>query len=231
MRPQLLDFDENSTIEVNSADPAKLEKTLVIACGALAREALAVFEANKLEQFDITCLPAKLHGSPMQIPERVRDKIRQHKKDYSRILCLYGDCGTNGALDRVLREEGVERIAGDHCYAFFAGLETYKQMDEDQFGTFFLTDFLVRHFEAFFLKDLKLDKYPEILDMIFGNFQRLVFLQQIPDPELRAKAVAIAARLKLPLEFADTGIGGVQSFLAAGNAGALTPAETSAVRR
>ena len=66
---------------------------------------------------------------------------------YATIFVAYGDCGTGGALDAVLREENVERIPGAHCYEFFAGSETFAELADDEPGTFYLTDFLLRHFD------------------------------------------------------------------------------------
>ncbi|MDQ0473821.1 DUF1638 domain-containing protein [Labrys wisconsinensis] len=189
-------------------------KTLVIACGALAREFLAVVEANGWSHLDVTCLPAIWHNHPERIPEGVRRKIRAGRRTHDEILCLYGDCGTGGLLDRVLAEEGVERIDGPHCYAFFAGLDAFEAMQDQEIGTFYLTDFLVRHFERFVIKGLGLDRHPELLPVYFGNYTRVVYLQQMPDPALTRKAEAAARRLGLRLELRQTGLGGVEAFLA-----------------
>ncbi len=143
-------------------------KILVIACGALAREVLAL----KLDAIDIACLPAQLHNHPKQIPEAMRAKIRANREAYDEILCLYGDCGTGGELDRVLAEEGVSRIEGAHCYAFYAGEEAFSELAEEEPGTFYLTDFLVRHFDALVIRGLGLDRFPELRDDYFGNYRR-----------------------------------------------------------
>lgn len=193
---------------------SQITKVLVIACGALAREFLAIKEANGWDHMDITCLPAEWHFTPKKIPEGMRRKIQENRDNYDEILCLFGDCGTAGELDDVLEQEGVRRIAGDHCYAFFAGLPEFNAMHEEEGATLYLTDFLVRHFDTFVIRYLGLDKYPELLDDYFGNFSRVMFLAQIPDPDLEVQARKAAERLKLRFEMRVTGLGGVDRFLA-----------------
>ena len=175
-------------------------RVLVIACGALAREILALRE-GPLGAFDVTCLPApSCTIGPSGIPEAVRRKIRANRAAYDEILCLYGDCGTGGALDRVLEEEGVSRIAGAHCYAFFAGEAAFEAMMDEEPGTFFLTDFLARHFDRLVIEGLGLDRFPQLRDDYFGHYRRLVYLAQTDDAELTAKAEAAARRLGLAFE-------------------------------
>jgi hypothetical protein len=188
-------------------------RTLLIACGALAREALAVLEANRLEHVELTCVSALLHNRPQKIPAAVREKIRDARQSYERILVLYGDCGTGGELDRVLAEEGVERIEGPHCYAFYAGLDAFDALAEAEPGTFYLTDFLARQFETLVIEGLGLDRHPELLPDYFGNYTRLLYLAQTDDPELTAKAEAAAARLGLRYERRRTGLGGLADFV------------------
>jgi Protein of unknown function (DUF1638) len=184
-------------------------KVLVIACGALAREVLAL----RLDHVDVACLPAQLHNHPRRIPEAMRAKIRANRASYDEILCLYGDCGTGGELDRVLKDEGVTRIEGAHCYAFFAGEEVFARLAEEEPGTFFLTDFLARHFDALVIRGLGLDRFPQLRDDYFGNYRRLVHLAQFDDPETTAKARAAAERLGLAYERRFTGLGGIRAFL------------------
>jgi hypothetical protein len=184
-------------------------KILVIACGALGREALAL----KLEHIDVACLPAQLHNHPQRIPEAMRAKIRANRPAYDEILCLYGDCGTGGELDRVLREEGVRRIDGAHCYAFYAGEEAFSRLMDEEPGTFFLTDFLARHFDGLVIRGLGLDRFPELRDDYFGNYRRLVHLAQFEDPDLETKARAAAERLGLAYERRFTGLGGIRAFV------------------
>lgn len=188
-------------------------RTLVIACGALAREILAVVEANGLGHIDVTCLPAIWHNRPEKIPEGVRRKIRAARGHYDEILCLYGDCGTGGLLDAVLAQEGVERIEGPHCYAFFAGLEVFDRLHDAEPGTFYLTDYLVRHFDRLMIRGLGLDRYPELLKDYFGNYSRVVYLAQTDDPRLDAKAQSAARRLGLAYEKRGTGLDGLFRFL------------------
>jgi hypothetical protein len=187
-------------------------RVLVIACGALAREILMLRD-GPLGGFDVTCLPAKLHNHPSRIPDAVRAKIRARRADYDEILCLYGDCGTGGELDRVLAEEGVSRIDGPHCYAFYAGQAAFDAMMEEELGTFFLTDFLARHFETLVWRGLGLDRHPELRDDIFGHYRKLVYLAQTDDAEASAKAETAAARLGLAYERRFTGLGGLSAFL------------------
>jgi hypothetical protein len=188
--------------------------TLVIACGALAREFLAVQRAGGLDHLSITCLPAILHNRPEEIAPAVRRKIAAGRRDgFSDILCLYGDCGTGGALDAVLAEEGVERIEGAHCYAFFAGLDAFDAMMEEEIGSYFLTDYLARHFDRLVWKGLGLDRHPELRDDYFRHYRRVVHLAQMPDDGIAAKARAAAARLALPLETRVTGFGLMPGFL------------------
>ena len=184
-------------------------KVLVIGCGALAREVLAL----KLDWIDLVCLPASLHNRPERIPEAMRKKIRANRAAYDEILCLYGDCGTSGALDRVLAEEGVKRIAGAHCYAFYAGEEVFAALAEEELGTFYLTDFLARHFDTLVIKGLGLDRHPQLRDDYFGAYRRVVHLAQVDDPGMTAKAKAAAERLGLAYERRFTGLAGLADFL------------------
>jgi hypothetical protein len=191
-----------------------LRKTLVIACGALGRELVAIKTLNRLDHLDITCLPAIWHNHPEKIPEGVRRKIRANKSRYDQILIGYGDCGTGGQLDTVIEEEGVSRIAGDHCYAFYAGLDRFAQMHEAELGTFYLTDYLARHFDRLIIKGLGLDRYPQLRDSYFGHYKRVVYLAQVEDPALDRKAEAAAERLGLSYEKHATGFGLLASFMA-----------------
>jgi uncharacterized protein DUF1638 len=186
-------------------------KILIIACGALAREILAL----RLDHIDLACLPAQLHNHPERIPDAMRAKIRANRAAYDEILCVYGDCGTGGELDRVLIEEGVRRIEGPHCYAFYAGDEVFAAMAEEEPGTFYLTDFLARHFDALVIAGLSLDRFPQLRDDYFGNYRRVVHLAQFDDPDMTAKAKAAADRLGLAYERRFTGLGALASFLSA----------------
>ncbi|MDF2369122.1 DUF1638 domain-containing protein [Sneathiella sp.] len=189
------------------------EKTLLIACGALAGETLAVIRANGWEHMEVSCLPAKLHNTPALIPNAMRTKIREKRGQFAHIYALYGDCGTGGLLDKVLEEEGVERIAGAHCYEFFTGSAIFDALQEAEVGTFYLTDFLARHFEKLTIEGLGIDRHPELLPLYFGNYTRLVYISQIENAELQEKARAAADRLSLRYEYRFTGLNGIGDFL------------------
>ena len=193
--------------------PSGTKKTLVIACGALAHELLEAKRLNTLDFLDVTCLPAIWHNHPEKIPEGVRRKIRSNRKKYDRILCLYGDCGTGGMLDKMLEEEGVERIEGDHCYAFYSKPGEFDALMEEEIGTFFLTDYLVRHFDRLIIQGLGIDRHAQLMGVYFGNYKRIVYLAQMPDAALEKKARAAADRLGLEFEMRITGLGGLETFV------------------
>jgi hypothetical protein len=193
---------------------AQPPKTLVVACGALARELVQLKELNRWDHMTITCLPANLHNYPHKIAEAVRRRIRSKRAGFDHVLCLYGDCGTGGDLDRVLEEERVERIPGPHCYEFLLGASDFTAMTDEDPAIFFLTDYLVRHFDRLVIQGLGLDRYPQLLPTYFGNYSRVVYLAQTEDPELYAKAQAAAERLGLPFETRFTGFGQLQNFFA-----------------
>lgn len=196
--------------------PKPVPHTQILACGALAREILALVEAGGLKGVELACLPAKLHNQPQFIPERVRTAIRAAKaRGVERVLVAYADCGTGGRLDKVLEEEGAERIQGPHCYAFYTGQADFAELMEQEPGSFFLTDYLARHFETLILKGMGIDRHPELQEMMFGNYRRLVYLAQEDSPELRAQAEAAAKRLGLEYEYRKTGYGELASFVAA----------------
>ena len=191
--------------------PGRAMTTLVLACGALAREVLAVVQANRWEHVDVQCLPAKLHLTPGLIPDAVERKLRAVGGDYEHVFVAYGDCGTSGALDRVLAEHGAERLPGAHCYGFFAGNDEWQAMHDDEPGTFYLTDFLVRHFDALVIRALGLDRYPELVSVVFAHYRRLVYLAQTDDSDLVSRAQAAATRLDLEFEYHFTGYGELAS--------------------
>jgi hypothetical protein len=190
-------------------------RTLFIACGALAREFLAVSKASGWdERMEITCLPAIWHNTPQKIAEGVRRKIKAGKKSFDRVYVLYGDCGTGGELDRVLAEEGVERIEGPHCYQWFAGQVDFEKLMDEEPGTFFLTDYLARHFDRLIWQGFGIEKHPELRDMMFGNYRKLVFLAQTDDAKLLEKARDAAQRLGLEFIHRRTGYGEFADFIA-----------------
>ncbi|MGI9657276.1 MAG: DUF1638 domain-containing protein [Gaiellaceae bacterium] len=195
-------------VDCEVAFAAEAEPTmLILACGALAREVLAVVELNEWTHVDVRCLPAKLHSTPREIAGAVDATLRELSPAYERVFVAYADCGTAGELDRVLAEYGVERLPGAHCYAFFAGVDTWQAMHEREPGTYYLTDFLARHFDALVLRPLGIDRHPELLEEIFRNYTRLVYLAQTDSEQLDCAARAAAARLGLVYERCDTGLG------------------------
>lgn len=193
---------------------ARRPRTLLISCGALAREVTDLIRAHGWSHMAVRCLPAHYHNTPEKIPEGVRARIREARGRFERILVLYGDCGTGGRLDRVLEEEGVERIEGAHCYEFYAGGKTFAQLMEAEPGSFFLTDFLARHFERLVIESLGLDRHPELLGDYFRDYKKLVYLAQTVNPALEERARAAARRLGLAYEYRFTGYGGLGAFLA-----------------
>ncbi|MFC0479984.1 DUF1638 domain-containing protein [Gellertiella hungarica] len=200
-----------------SASPderATAEKVHVIACGAIAREILAVVRMNGLGHVELSCLPAIWHAHPEKIAPGVRTAIAEARQaGAGRIFIAYADCGTGGALDRVIAEEGVERLSGPHCYSFFAGNEQFAATWEQDITAFFLTDFLARQFEAFVIEPLGLDRHPELKDMYFSHYTKLVYLSQLEDPALQEKAKAAAAYLGVEYEYRFTGYGDLATEL------------------
>ncbi len=193
--------------------PARSGRTLILACGALAHEIVALQRANGWDRFSVQCLPAELHNRPAEIPERVRAGIRKARQHFDHVFVAYADCGTGGLLDRVLEEEGVERLPGAHCYQFFAGGRHFEELAAEEPGTFYLTDFLARHFERLLVRGMGLDRHPELHSLMFGNYTRLLYLAQTEDPELQARARAAAEYLGLRYEYRFTGYGELESTL------------------
>jgi Protein of unknown function (DUF1638) len=187
---------------------------LIIACGALAHEITALRRANRWDDLTVRCLPADLHNRPERIPAAVRALIHESRDLYRSIFVAYADCGTGGRLDAMLAEEGVERIPGAHCYEFFATGPVFAELAETEPGTFYLTDFLLRHFERLVIRGLGLDRHPELFSNYFGNYRKLVYLGQAPAPDSEDAARAIAARMGLSFEYRRTGYGTLQTQLA-----------------
>jgi hypothetical protein len=182
---------------------------LIIACGALAREIAALRRMNNWTALDVRCLPAELHNRPERIAPAVRDEIRVQGSRYRTIFVAYGDCGTAGQLDAVLQEAGVERIPGAHCYEFLAGAHTFAQLCEAEPGTFYLTDFLLRHFDRLVIRGLGLDKHPELAGEYFRHYRKLVYLAQTRAPAAIERAKQIAQRMGFEFEHRFTGYGGL----------------------
>jgi hypothetical protein len=191
-----------------------LGQVLVIACGALAREITALKRASGWSGLEVTCLPPELHNRPERIPAAVRAAIVAARARYEHIFVAYADCGTGGALDRLLAEEGIERLPGAHCYEFFATADVFAALAEAEPGTFYLTDFLVRHFERLVVVGLGIDRHPELASEYFRNYRRVVYLAQVADAQLERQARAIAAELGLAYEQRITGYGNLATGLA-----------------
>lgn len=179
----------------------KVPKVLVIACGMLAREVLAVKERHGLVHLDLTCLPAELHFRPDRIPAAIDEAIvKARAQGYENIFIGYGDCGTGGLLDKVLEKHGVARMAGPHCFAFYQGEAAFAKVADADITSFYMTDFLCRQFDAFFVRPLGLDRHPELAQDLFGNYEKVVYLAQTDDPELEKVAIAAANMLGLAYE-------------------------------
>ena len=191
------------------------ETVLVIACGALAREIDDLKRAYGWDHLYLTCIDAKLHHRPALIPDRLRTKIRRNKDKYDRIYVAYADCGTRGEIDRVIEEEGpgIERLPGVHCYQFFAGADRFAALADAEPGTFYLTDFLTRHFDRFVIEPLQIDPHPELKAMYFGNYTSVVYLLQIQDDSLLQAARDAADRLELEFEHVHCGYGEMEDGL------------------
>lgn len=197
------------------------EKVLIIACGMLAREILAVKAANGLDHLELTCLPAEYHFRPNQIAPGIDAAISKAKAEgWKNILVGYADCGTGGMLDAVCEKHGVQRLAGPHCFAFYQGLGAFEQVADSDITAFYFTDFLCRQFESFFIKPLGLDQHPELARDFFGNYEKLVYLAQTDDPALEKVAQDAAAMLGLAYEKRFTGYGDLPRALVS----AATPA-------
>ena len=180
---------------------------LVITCAAIAREVNELKKLGQWSQMDIQAITVDLHARPEKIPAAVAAKIDKAADKYDHIFVAYGDCGTSGELDRMLEECGVKRLPGAHCYDFLAGRESYEQMQEEEPGTFYLTDFLTQHFQRLVIEILGIDRHPELLEMYFGNYTRLVYLAQTDSDELTEQAHTAADQLGLRFERIFTGMG------------------------
>jgi len=185
--------------------------TALIACGALAREVLALKEKHGWDA-DVLGVPSLLHNTPDRIPEAVRERIHEARAHYDRVIVAYGDCGTGGLLDQMLAAEGVERVAGPHCYEMYANGQ-FEQFMAEQPGTYFLTDYLVQSFDHLVIEGMGLDRFPALRDEYFRNYTRVVYLAQRDDPALRARAQWAAGVLGLPLEIHVAGYGALETRL------------------
>jgi len=191
------------------------ERVLIIACGAIAREIVALKKLNAWSAMDVQCLSPELHNRPERIPEAVRGAIEAGRKRYTRIFVAYADCGTGGRLDALLAQEGIDRLPGAHCYEFFATAGVFAQLSAAEPGTFYLTDFLVRHFDRLVIDGLGIERHPELATEYFRHYRRVVYLSQLRDDDLRRAARAVAQRLDLEYVERFTGYGELATSLAA----------------
>ena len=189
------------------------DTVLVIACGALVREITELKDHYGWDHLQLKCIDAKLHMRPALIPDRLRAMIQKYKGDFDEIFVAYADCGTCGEIDKVLDEERIKRLPGAHCYQFFAGTDRFAALSEREPGTFYLTDFLAQHFDQFVTKPLKFEEHPELREMYFGNYAKLVYLSQKQDPQLLLAAQAAAHKLDLDFEHVHVGYGELESGL------------------
>jgi len=205
---------DDATLTESGLQPARKGRILLLACGALAREILDLKSANGWHHLDLACLPAILHNTPEKIPSAVEQALARHRADYDDVFVVYADCGTGGQLRATCDRLGVEMVAGPHCYSFFEGNAAFAARAEDEITAFYLTDFLVRQFDAFVWRPLGLDRHPDLRDMYFGHYTKLVYQAQTDDPALDAKARDCAARLGLAYERRFTGYGNLGRVLA-----------------
>ncbi|MGI9350630.1 MAG: DUF1638 domain-containing protein [Rhizobiaceae bacterium] len=193
----------------------KKPKLRVIACGMIAREVLAVNQQLGYEHIDLKCLPASYHHHPEKIAPHMDLAIQTARDEgYEHIFVGYADCGTSGELDKICEKHGVERVSGPHCFSFYMGNQTFLEAEDEYLTTFFLTDFIVRHFETFMKQPLGLDKHPELLELYFANYTRALYLAQTKDPELEGMARAAADFLGLEYEYRFTGYGDLTDAIA-----------------
>ena len=189
-------------------------RTALVICGALGREVKEMSERRRWD-VDIHGLSALLHLYPSRIVSELTAKLRDLKPRYERLVVVYGDCGTAGRLEPVLDELGVARVPGPHCYEMFAGEELFMKVSDERPATYFLTDWLVRNFDRAVVRGLGLDRYPELKEMYFGNYESILYLRQVPNPKLAEKAAKVAEYLGLWLEIRDVGLGELEERLAA----------------
>ena len=206
------DLDDTVLTEAGLA-PEGPGRVLLLACGALAHEVLAVIRANGWSHLVLQCLPAKLHLYPSKITAEVARVVLAERANYAAIHVLYADCGTGGLLQEKCKELGVDMISGPHCYSFFEGNDVFLPRTETEFTAFYLTDFLVRQFDAFVWKPMGFDRHPELIAMMFAHYTKLVYQAQTEDAALSAKAEDCARRLGLAYERRFTGYGDLVPFL------------------
>jgi len=165
------------------------------------------------QHFELSCLPASWHNYPQKIVPGIKRKVEAARKAGKTPLVVYGDCGTGGALDTYLQTAGVERIEGPHCYEIYLGKTDFEAEMDQALGTFFLTDYMVRHFERIIMKGMGLRQHPQLRDTYFAHYTRVLYIAQSEDAALQAKARAAAEALGLAYEYRYTGFGDFASFV------------------
>ena len=205
---------DDRTLTERGLAPTGRGRVLLIACGALAREILDLRAANGWDHLDLHCLPAILHNTPDRITQAVVDAVEKRRAEYDGVFVVYADCGTGGQLQAACDRLGIEMVQGPHCYSFFEGNDRFAAHADEEITAFYLTDFLVRQFDAFVWKPLGLDRHPDLLEMYFGHYEKLVYQAQTDDPALTEKARACAGRLGLEFERRFTGYGDLETTLA-----------------
>lgn len=191
-----------------------MSTTALVICGALGREVKEIVDRRGWD-VDIYGVSALLHLYPSRIVDELRERLHELRPRYEKLVVVYGDCGTTGKLEPLLDEVGAARLRGPHCYEMFAGAERFENVVDQRPGTFFLTDWLVRNFDRAVVRGLGLDREPELRTMLFGNYEAVLYLRQVPNPRLAEKAAEIARYLELPLEIEDVGLGELEDRLAA----------------
>ena len=194
-------------------DPS--DKILILACGALAKEIAVLIRLNGWTHLQTRYLPAKLHNTPEKIADQLRVNLQRAKAKFSRIFIGYADCGTGGKIDSLLEEFEVQRIPGAHCYEFFSGKDSFAELMREEVGSFFLTDFLVEAFDKLVWQGMKIDRHPELLEIYFKHYKKLVYLGQVGNIALQTQASEIAERLGLEYEYRFTGYGELGHSLSA----------------
>jgi hypothetical protein len=205
---------DDNTLTIAGLSPSLQGRILLIACGALAHEILALKRLNHWDHIDLQCLPANLHLYPDKITPAVEAAVSEYRPHYAQIFVVYADCGTGGHLQQKCKDLGIKMVEGPHCYSFFEGNAEFAAHADTEFTAFYLTDFLVRQFDAFVWQPLGLGPHPELRDMYFGNYTKLVYQAQTNDPALDAKAEDCAKRLGLAYERRFTGYGDLAATLA-----------------
>ena len=191
-----------------------MSTTALVICGALGREVKDIVERRGWD-VDVYGVSALLHLYPSRIVDELREKLYDLRPRYEKLVVVYGDCGMTGRLEPLLEEVGAVRLRGPHCYEMFAGAERFQKVADRRPGTFFLTDWLVRNFDRAVVRGLGLDRDPELKAMLFGNYEAVLYLRQVPNSNLAASAREIAGYLGLPLEIEDVGLGELEDRLAA----------------